>query len=55
MPTVPIWHNGLWAQATTNHWTNWPSEDDPYGIPVTWANAYQLGMIKTLIGIKPVN
>jgi len=53
MPTVPLWHNGLWAQQTTNNWTNWPSEDKPYGVPVTWGNAYQLGMIDTLIGIKP--
>ncbi len=54
MPSVPLWHNGLWAQQTTQYWTNWPSEDDPYGIPVSWGNAYQLGMIDTLIGIEPV-
>ncbi|MGP3778094.1 ABC transporter substrate-binding protein [Halanaerobium saccharolyticum] len=53
MPTVPLWHNGLWAQQTTNNWTNWPSEDDPYGVPVSWGNAYQLGMIHTLIGLEP--
>ncbi len=53
MPSVPLWHNGLWAQATTEHWTNWPNEDDPYGVPITWGNAYQLGMIDTLIGIEP--
>ncbi|MFN2340945.1 MAG: ABC transporter substrate-binding protein [Halanaerobium sp.] len=53
MPSVPLWHNGLWAQQTTEYWTNWPSEDDPYGIPVSWGNAYQLGMIDTLIGIEP--
>ncbi|MFW6268498.1 MAG: ABC transporter substrate-binding protein [Bacillota bacterium] len=53
MPSVPIWHNGLWAQATTEYWENWPDEDDPYGIPVTWGNAYQFGMIETLIGIEP--
>ncbi|RAK07875.1 peptide/nickel transport system substrate-binding protein [Halanaerobium saccharolyticum] len=54
MPSVPLWHNGLWAQATTEYWTNWPDEDNPYGVPVSWGNAYQLGMIDTLIGIEPV-
>ena len=53
MPSVPLWHNGLWAQQTTQYWTNWPNEDDPYGVPVSWGNAYQLGMIKTLINIEP--
>ena len=54
MPSVPLWHNGLWAQQTTQYWTNWPSEDNPSGIPVSWGNFYQLGMIETLIGIEPV-
>ncbi|MGM0498768.1 MAG: ABC transporter substrate-binding protein [Bacillota bacterium] len=54
MPSVPLWHNGLWGQQTTQYWTNWPSEEDPYGIPVSWGNFYQLGMIDTLIGIEPV-
>ncbi|MFW6287511.1 MAG: ABC transporter substrate-binding protein [bacterium] len=55
MPNIPLWHNGLWAQQTELNWTNWPSEDDPYGIPVTWGNAYQLGMIQVLTNIEAVN
>ncbi|MFP4661195.1 MAG: ABC transporter substrate-binding protein [Halanaerobiales bacterium] len=55
MPSIPLWHNGLWAQQANNNWTNWPSEEDPYGIPVSWANAYQLGMIHTLINLEPAN
>lgn len=55
MPVIPLWHNGLWAQYTNTNWTNWPSETNPYGIPVSWGNAYQLGMIYTLIGLEPVN
>lgn len=54
MPVIPLWHNGLWAQYSELHWTNWPSKENPYGIPVTWHNAYQLGMIDTLINIEPV-
>jgi len=53
MPSVPLWHNGLWGQQTTKYWTNWPNENNPYGIPVSWGNFYQLGMIDTLIRIEP--
>ncbi|MFW5981717.1 MAG: ABC transporter substrate-binding protein [Halanaerobiaceae bacterium] len=55
MPAIPLWHNGLWAQQTELNWTNWPSEDDPYGIPVSWGDSYQLGMIDVLINLEPVN
>jgi len=55
MPVIPLWHNGLWAQYTNINWTNWPSENNPYGVPVTWRNAYQLGMIDVLINLEPVN
>ena len=54
MPVIPLWHNGLWAQYSNIHWTNWPGEDNPYGVPVTWRNAYQLGMIDVLINLEPV-
>ena len=53
MPSIPLWHNGLWAQQSTANWTNWPSEDDPYGVPVSWGNAYQLGMYEVLINLEP--
>lgn len=54
MPVIPLWHNGLWAQYTNINWTNWPNADNPHGVPVTWGNAYQLGMIDVLINIEPV-
>jgi len=55
MPTVPLWHNGMWGQAMTNNWTNWPTEDNPYGIPVSGGvSGFQMGMVQTLIGIEPV-
>lgn len=53
MPIIPLWHNGLWAQISEANWTNWPTEKNPYGIPVTWGNAYQLGMIDVLINLQP--
>jgi len=55
MPTVPLWHNGLWAQATEVNWTNWPNEDNSYGVPVSWGNFYQMGMIDVLINLEKVN
>lgn len=53
MPTIPLWHNGLWCLTTDHNWTNWPDENNPYGIAVCWGNAYQLGMIDVLINIEP--
>ncbi|MFW5972044.1 MAG: ABC transporter substrate-binding protein [Bacillota bacterium] len=53
MPTIPLWHNGLWAQQTDNVWTNWPSEDDPYGVAANWEGSWQMGMIEVLINLEP--
>lgn len=53
MPTIPLWHNGLWSLTTDHNWTNWPDENNPYGIAVCWGNTYQLGMIDVLINIEP--
>lgn len=55
MPTIPLWHNGLWAQASKINWTNWPTADNPYGVAVSWGNTYQLGMIDVLINLEPAN
>ncbi|MFN2340051.1 MAG: ABC transporter substrate-binding protein [Halanaerobium sp.] len=55
MPTVPLWHNGMWEQSTENNWTNWPTSENPYGIPVSGGvSGFQIGMIQALIGIEPV-
>jgi len=54
MPSIPLWHNGLWAQWTEGQWTNWPNEENPYGVPVTWGSAWQFGMIEILTELEPV-
>ncbi len=54
LPYIPLWYNGFWFQANTLHWTGWPSEDNPYGVPVTWPGNWQLGGILTLLNLKPV-
>ncbi|MFN2340946.1 MAG: ABC transporter substrate-binding protein [Halanaerobium sp.] len=47
MPAVPLWHNGRWAQATSNYWGNWPTEDNAFGFP-------DYRYLPTLIGIESI-
>jgi len=54
MPSIPFWLNGLWAQSTSQYWTNWPTENNPVGYPCTWANQWQFGGIEMLINLQPV-
>lgn len=53
MPSIPLWYNGLWAQSTSQYWTNWPTENNPEGYPCTWAGKWQYGSIEMLINLKP--
>jgi len=56
MPMIPLWYNGLWAQFSTAHWTNWPAEgnaDNPT-LPTTWSGYWQLGGLMNLINLEPV-
>ncbi len=53
LPYIPLWYNGFWFQASTLYWTGWPSEDNPYGVPVTWPGNWQLGGVLTLLNLKP--
>ncbi len=54
MPAVPLWYNGLWFQASTMHWKNWPNEHNPYAYPCDWAGRWQLGGVIVLTKIQPV-
>lgn len=55
MPAIPLWYNGLWAQASTAVWTNWPSAtgDGPKYLPTTWRGYLQRGAIKMLTELTP--
>lgn len=53
MPSIPLWYNGLWAQSTSQYWTNWPTEDNPTGYPCTWAGKWWFGSPEMLINLKP--
>lgn len=54
MPAIPIWYNGVWAQASNAVWTNWPSEADdaPDAYPCTWNEMWRLGAIHMFTEIE---
>ncbi|MFA4641440.1 ABC transporter substrate-binding protein [Pyrococcus kukulkanii] len=54
LPYIPLVYNGAWFEASTQYWTNWPTEHNPYAFPITWQGYWQMGGLKTLLGIKPV-
>ncbi|MEM1803855.1 MAG: ABC transporter substrate-binding protein [Desulfurococcaceae archaeon] len=53
MPALPLWYNGYWFLASTRYWTGWPSEDDPYGVPICWNGQWQHGGMLVLLRLKP--
>lgn len=56
MPMIPLWYNGLWAQFSTAHWTNWPQDGNMNNtaLPTTWSGYWQLGGLMNLINLQPV-
>lgn len=52
MPAIPLWHNGMWAQSTTENWVNWPTEDNPTGFPSTWEETWSFGAVEMLIQLE---
>jgi peptide/nickel transport system substrate-binding protein len=48
LPTIPLWYNGAWSQASEDVWTGWPAEDGANIYPVTWRNFWQMGSIYML-------
>ncbi|MCY0868552.1 MAG: ABC transporter substrate-binding protein [Desulfurococcus sp.] len=54
MPYLPLWYNAYWFQATTLYWTGWPTQSNPYGIPVSWTGRWGDGGLLVLLNLKPV-
>ncbi|WP_148677161.1 ABC transporter substrate-binding protein [Staphylothermus hellenicus] len=56
MPYIPLWCNGYWFQATTFYWTGWPTEENPYTIPVSWSGRWtaDAGLL-VLLHLKPTH
>lgn len=55
MPLIPLWYNGLWSQANTTTWTNWPSsaEDANHYLPATWRGYWNMTGTMTLTELEP--
>jgi peptide/nickel transport system substrate-binding protein len=55
MPVIPLWYNGLWAQASTSVWKNWPAAAGgaPKTGAVMWRNWLELGGFETLTQLQP--
>jgi peptide/nickel transport system substrate-binding protein len=55
VPVIPLWYNGLWSQASSSTWTNWPSADGggPTVVPTMWRGYLQRGAIKMLTELQP--
>jgi peptide/nickel transport system substrate-binding protein len=55
MPLIPLWYNGMWAQANTSVWTNWPSaaEGANHYLPSTWRGYWQMDAILMLAELEP--
>jgi len=52
MPYIPLWYNGLWFQASSQVWKNWPSEHEPYAYPCTWGGRWQFGGLMMLTKLQ---
>lgn len=54
MPSIPVWYNGVWAQASNQVWTNWPSDadDTPDVYPCAWNGMWEMGAIHMLTELK---
>jgi len=36
LPSIPIWQWMHYVPMNEHYWTNWPSQDNPYGVPAEW-------------------
>ena len=36
LPAIPLWQWMHYVPFNTKYWTNWPSQDNPYGVPAQW-------------------
>ena len=56
MPLIPLWYNGMWSQASSSVWTNWPSsaEGSNHFMACTWRGYWNMTAILMLCDLKPV-
>jgi peptide/nickel transport system substrate-binding protein len=54
LPEIPLWYNGVWSQASTQYWTNWPSASSTRQyVPAMWRGYLQLTGIDMITHLKP--
>lgn len=55
LPAIPMWYNGLWFQANTTYWTNWPSADPdtPTLFGSNWNGVWEMGGVQMLAELEP--
>ena len=55
LPEIPLWYNGIWSQAGTQVWTNWPSATSSRNfLPVMWRGYLQMTGIDTITHLTAV-
>ena len=55
LPMIPLWYNGIWAQFTSKHWTDWPAaHSDCQWMPAMWRGYLQMTGIDMITSLKPV-
>ena len=54
LPAIPLWYNGLWSQANTTYWTNFPSAASSRKFtPSVWNGYINMTGIDALAALKP--
>jgi peptide/nickel transport system substrate-binding protein len=55
LPEIPLWYNGIWSQASTQVWQNWPAANTSRQfLPVMWRGYLQMTGIDTITNLAPV-
>jgi len=54
LPAIPLWYNGMWSQANTTYWTNFPSANSARQFtPSVWNGYINMTGIDALANLKP--
>jgi len=55
LPEIPLWYNGIWSQASSQVWTQWPSANSARNyLPVMWRGYLQMTGIDMITALQPV-
>jgi len=55
LPEIPLWYNGIWSQASTQVWTDWPAAGTARQfLPVMWRGDLQMTAIDMISHVAVV-